>query len=86
MSNETPVREHSAAPWGSPHIVPPWCELPVPSRTYRYVMFALIVILIMVQLRYRVAFPQPGIVITGGAGYAITLRVPRVRFAHARLA
>lgn len=59
------------------------CGLPAPPRPYRYV---LIVIVIVLWFRYGITVPLPGIVITGGAGYAITIRAPRFRFARVRLA
>lgn len=71
---------------GGRHGAPPCCELPAPPRACRYVMVALVVIVIAFWLRYGIAVPLPGVVITGGAGYAITVRAPSFRFAHARLA
>lgn len=65
---------------------PSCCGLSTPPRAYRYVLFVLIVIVIVLQLRYGITIPLPGIVITGGAGYAVTLRAPAFRPARARLA
>lgn len=61
------------------------CGLPTPPRPYRYVPLVLIVIVIVLWVRYGITVPLPGIVVTGGAGYAVTIRVPRFRFVRARL-
>jgi hypothetical protein len=70
---------------GRHHSVAPCCELPAPPQAYRYVMVVLIVIVIALWVRYGITIPLPGIVITGGTGYAITLRAPGFRFARPRL-